>query len=208
MYRIGVVLAVILTGCGAPLADSAGIRQLTPQAEALAGRRAAPAVEAKHGGVIRDAEAEQRMERVGGRLSGGMPHGQARYQYHLLNTGEVNAFSLPGGRVYVTRGLYAKLPTDELLAAVIAHETAHIVAKDHFKPSCGTPGEALDREIAADRMGVAYLRAADIPPEAMIGLIRRLRDVQPPCWADRRVNSIKQVSGRPDAIGYASAASP
>ena len=108
----------------------------------------------------------------------------------------------------MTRGLYRQLPTDELLAAVIAHEMAHIVARDHFKPSCATPGEALDRETAADRMGVAYLRAADIPPESMIRLIRRIRAAQPLGWADSRVDSIKQVAGRPDAIGYAGGPSP
>ncbi len=165
---------------------------MTPQAAALAGSRAAPVVEAKYGGVIRRAEAEQRMERLGQRLLDGMPPRQARYEYRLLDTCEVNAFSLPGGRIYVTCGLYTRLAKDEMLAAVLAHEMAHVVARDHFKPSCGTPGEALGREIAADRMGVAYLRAVGIPHEAMIRLVRTIREAQPLGWADGRIDALEQ----------------
>ena len=134
------------------------------------------------------------MERVGRLLVAGMPCGcQGRYQYRLLDTVAVNAFSLPGGRVYVTRGLHRQLLTDEALAAAIAHEMAHIIARDHFKPSCRTAREALDREIAADRMGVSLLRSAGISSEAMIGLVRKIRDAQPPGWADRRVQSIESA---------------
>lgn len=81
------------------------------------------------------------------------------------------------------------------LAAVLAHEMAHIASKDHFKPRCSTSAEALDREICADAGAVAYLRAADIPPEAMIDAILIIKDVQAQGWANTRTQSVAQLLG-------------
>ena len=181
---------------------------MTPEAEALAGTRAAPSVEARYGGIVRTTDAGQRMQRIGRRLCRGMDSIQAQYQYRLLNTDRINAFSLPGGRIYVTRGLYVRLVTDELLAAVLAHEMAHIVSKDHFKPRNSTAGEALDRELAADAKGVAYLRAAGISPEAMLGVIRIIQDEQPHGWSNIRIDSIARLVGGIDVLASSAEARP
>jgi len=51
------------------------------------------------------------------------------YHVAILNTPEVNAFATPGGHIYVTRGLIANAKSEDALAAVIAHEVAHIQLK-------------------------------------------------------------------------------
>lgn len=51
------------------------------------------------------------------------------YRFTILNTDEVNAFALPGGYVYVTRGLLKTVKNNDELAAVMAHELAHINKK-------------------------------------------------------------------------------
>lgn len=200
MLRAAVLFLACLAGCHGTSANYWATRPMTPDAEALAGRRAAPALEARYGGIIRDAQVERRLECVGRRLRNGSSEVRGRYQYRLLDTDRINAFSLPGGLVYMTRGLYARLTTDELAAAVIAHEMAHITSKDHFKPRCSTDGEALDRELAADRIGISYLRAAGISPTAMADVIRIIQDVQPPGWATRRMDSVAQAIGSVDLI--------
>jgi predicted Zn-dependent protease len=50
------------------------------------------------------------------------------YHVGILNTREVNAFATPGGHIFVTRGLLECAPSEDALAAVIAHEIAHIQA--------------------------------------------------------------------------------
>ena len=49
-----------------------------------------------------------------------------RFYFQLVDSSEINAFALPGGYVYVTRGLLAALNTESELAAVIGHEIAHV----------------------------------------------------------------------------------
>ena len=171
---------------------------MTAEAEALAGKLMAPAVEQRYGGVIRDADAEQRMQRIGSCLCQHTDALKGRYQYRLLGMDTLNALSLPGGRIYITQGLYRRLQSDELVAAVLAHEMSHIVSKDHFKPRCSCPGEAIEREIDADRGGAEFLRRAGIEPEAMIDAVRIIADVQPPGWSDTRVQFLQHSVRQPD----------
>lgn len=171
---------------------------MSPEAEALAGARAAPVVEARYGGVVRDHQAERRMRRVGWCLAQGTNEIQMEYQYRLLDTDRLNAVSLPGGRVYLTRGLYCCLESDQQLAAVLAHEIAHIVSKDHFKPRCSCDADALDREVSADCHGAAYLQNAGIEPQAMIDVVRLIADMQPRGWSDTRIRALHSRTGSPD----------
>ena len=48
------------------------------------------------------------------------------YFVSILDTGEINAFATPGGHIYITRGLIAAADSEDALAAIIAHEVAHI----------------------------------------------------------------------------------
>jgi predicted Zn-dependent protease len=53
-----------------------------------------------------------------------------QYQFHLLNDRQtVNAFALPGGQVFITRGLLDKLSDTAMLAGVLGHETGHVVER-------------------------------------------------------------------------------
>jgi predicted Zn-dependent protease len=157
----------------------------------LAGVRAALAAEAQYGGVIHDPRAEQRMARVGDRLAQGSPETRRPHQYHLLDSDRLDALSLPGGRIYVTRSLFVRLDTDELLAAVLAHEMAHIAAGDHLKPRIRGRNDGLDREIAADARGAEYLLRAGINPRAMIRVVRLVEDGQPRGWVVMRTGALR-----------------
>jgi predicted Zn-dependent protease len=47
-----------------------------------------------------------------------------------LNHKSINAFALPGGYIFITRGMLEKLKTEAQLAGILAHETVHVVARD------------------------------------------------------------------------------
>lgn len=69
------------------------------------------------------------VERVGARVAANAERQDVPYKFFVLDTPMVNAFALPGGYVYVTRGLLAQANSEAELAAVLAHETGHIAAR-------------------------------------------------------------------------------
>ncbi len=182
---------VLLAGCqGSTPFFRTGLT-LSPEAQALAGDRAAPAVEARYGGLLRDAEAEARLLAIAERLAEPTPVLRTEYQIRLLRSARLNACSLPGGRIYLTVGLFRQLRDDAQLAAVLAHEMAHIVGKDHFKPPCGNGDDALAREKNADAEAVRFLQRAGIEPTSFVAVLHTIRNVQPPGWSDSRIAEIR-----------------
>ncbi len=55
------------------------------------------------------------------------------WYFGILESGDLNAFALPGGYVFVTKGLYGKLSNEAELAGVLGHEIGHVVMKHHIK---------------------------------------------------------------------------
>ena len=88
-----------------------------------------PKILATYGGEYPDPKLERMVARVVGRLTFDSNDPSQTYRVTILNSPSVNAFALPGGYVYVTRGLLALANDSSELAAVIAHEMAHVTAK-------------------------------------------------------------------------------
>lgn len=100
--------------------------------EIALGLHAAPKMANEYGGLDRSREDQQRIKRIGARLLQGqsLKQSEYRYNFHLLaDAHTINAFALPGGQIFITRGLYDKLHTDAELAAVLGHEIGHVVGR-------------------------------------------------------------------------------
>ncbi len=69
------------------------------------------------------------VNKVGSKVAENVKRKSIKYVFHIIENPIPNAFSIPGGHVYVTTGLLAALKTEAELAAVLAHEVAHIDAK-------------------------------------------------------------------------------
>lgn len=80
-------------------------------------------------GAVDDAQLRAMVTEVGGRIVPFTERPDVRYTFTVLDTPDVNAFALPGGYVYVTRGLLALANNEAELAAVIAHEIGHVTAR-------------------------------------------------------------------------------
>ncbi|MBC8101478.1 MAG: M48 family metalloprotease [Cytophagales bacterium] len=81
-------------------------------------------------GVDTDPLLQDWVKRIGAKVAARSPRKDIRPEFTILGTGVANAFTLPGGGVFVTRGLLDSVDSDDELAAVLAHETGH-VAKKH-----------------------------------------------------------------------------
>jgi predicted Zn-dependent protease len=95
--------------------------------DAVIGQREHPRIIATYGGIYTDRPAEIMLAHIVGRLltAAGQPNTQ--YTITVLDTADVNAFALPGGYIYVTRGILALANDTSEIAAVMAHEIAHVV---------------------------------------------------------------------------------
>ena len=137
--RVGVVLAALLAlgGCADlfggsgqnPNAQSSPVDAPTGQdaEDAVIGQREHPRIIATFGGIYSDRPAEIMIAHIAGRLLTAADQPNTQYTVTILDTADVNAFALPGGYIYVTRGILALASDTSEIAAVLAHEIAHVV---------------------------------------------------------------------------------
>jgi predicted Zn-dependent protease len=92
------------------------------------GKQAAQDVE-KSLGLYKDPKVESYVRSLGQTLSQETNRKNLPWQFHVVEDAAVNAFALPGGPVYVTRGILATLMTEAELAGVMGHECGHIAAR-------------------------------------------------------------------------------
>src|SRR5665213_4634818 len=83
---------------------------------------------AAYGGVFHDAKVEQMLVPVVSRIVAASDRPDIAYRITILNSPAINAFALPGGYLYVTRGLLALANDSSEVAAVLAHEMGHVSA--------------------------------------------------------------------------------
>ena len=89
-----------------------------------AGEDAAKEVEAELG-LVEDPDLLAYVNRIGERLQRFAPPRDFEYRFHIVDQEAPNAFALPGGQIYVSRGLLLLANTEDELANVIAHEIVH-----------------------------------------------------------------------------------
>ena len=105
-----------------------GFNLFTPEQDVELGRQSAAQID-RQVPLVHDAEIERYVASIGARLAAGAPGPKFPYQFHVTNLSEVNAFALPGGIMYVNRGLIELVPTEGQLAGVMAHEMAHVALR-------------------------------------------------------------------------------
>ncbi len=136
--RIAPALLILLglSACqifGLSIGDKPKPGTLRPGVAADIGAREHPRVVATYGGVYEDAGTERAIAKVVGKLVSVSDDPETQYRITILNSPAVNAFALPGGYLYVTRGLLALANDTSELAAVLAHEMAHVTANHAMK---------------------------------------------------------------------------
>jgi predicted Zn-dependent protease len=152
---LGLSLAVFLTGCasldpfGQP--DDKGPAALPtlpqPTAETPASAEHKRLV-AQFGGEYRAPVTEAYLNQVLAKLAAAEDTPTQAYRVTILNTPVVNAFALPSGNLYITRGLLALANDTSEVAAVMAHEIAHVTARHASQRAERERTEALKSRVA------------------------------------------------------------
>jgi predicted Zn-dependent protease len=128
-----VTLALLLAGCTST-PDNRQVSLPVPQAEAQAERQPATVREharilASYGGIYENARLQEIVEKTVDRLVTASERPDLKYKVNILNSPAINAFALPNGQLYITRGLIALANDRAELASVLAHEMGHVIAR-------------------------------------------------------------------------------
>ncbi|HLW43678.1 MAG TPA: M48 family metallopeptidase [Candidatus Acidoferrales bacterium] len=105
-----------------------GWNAFSPQQDIKLGKKASTQVPREFA-LLNSKHVDQYLQRLGTRLAGHAPGYKYPYQYRCINSETINAFALPGGFVYINRGVIENADDEAQLAAVMAHETAHVALR-------------------------------------------------------------------------------
>lgn len=106
----------------------AGITLVSVEEEIEIGRAAAAQMRTKVP-ELRDSETSGYVRSIGQRLIAHAPGAKYPYRFTTANLPEINAFSLPGGPIWINRGVLQKAAEESQVAAVLAHEVAHVALR-------------------------------------------------------------------------------
>lgn len=121
--------ALIVTGCALnPVTRQPELSTMSSEREAEIGAQASKAV-AEQIGLVEDPKLDSYIEAVGQRLAKRSPRQDIAYRFAVADTEVPNAFALPGGWIYVSRGLLVLANSEAELANVIGHEIGHVAAR-------------------------------------------------------------------------------
>jgi beta-barrel assembly-enhancing protease len=127
-----VLTAALLTSAAKEKVVGGGLNFFPLQTEIEMGRKYSDELNAKLN-LVNDPVVTAYVRETGNRLVQNSLRRDLEYHFFVVNTREVNAFALPGGFVYVNRGLIETATTDSELAGVIGHEIGHVVGRHSLK---------------------------------------------------------------------------
>lgn len=202
-----VTLSTSLAGCSTNRAtgEDSFTAFMSPEEEKKIGSQEHPKMVKEFGGNYTEKDLAAYVTEIGEKLVAVSETPDEKFTFTILDSPVVNAFALPGGYVYITRGLATLASNEAELAGVIAHEIGHVVARhsaQRYSRSVLTQilagglsmaigngaGEIIntgasaylksfsrEHEFEADMLGVRYITRAGYDPDAMATFLEKLR---------------------------------
>ena len=115
-----------------PISGKKTYTLLSSQQEIEIGQKVLPSAINENEGLYPDREVQNYIKQLGEKIAINSPR-KVNYQFYVVNSPEINAFALPGGPVFITRGIILKRENESELVGVLAHEIGHITARHHAK---------------------------------------------------------------------------
>lgn len=200
-------ILLTLVGCATnPVTGEKDFVLMSEESEIALGRKGSAQILEQYD-TYNDPALSAYVQRIGEKVAAISHRTGLIYRFTVLDSNEVNAFALPGGYIYITRGLLAYLNSEAELAAVLGHELGHVTARHSVRQHStamatgllgaiiaaksgvqgaedisnilGTAivrGYGREHELEADRLGAEYLAKSGYNPNAMIKVIKVLKN--------------------------------
>ncbi|WP_271409549.1 M48 family metalloprotease [Pseudomonas sp. Q1-7] len=197
----------LLVGCAVnPATGKTNFVMMSEQQELDLGRRYNQEI-AEENPRYADEKLQAYVQQVGQKVASHSHRRNIPYQFTVVDSPDINAFALPGGYIYIHRGLLAYLNSEAELAAVLGHEVGHVTARHSVQQqsqstawnilgqavaigtgvgaagdltnALGTAfvrGYGRDMELEADGLGAQYLARSGYDPQAMIEVVKVLKN--------------------------------
>ncbi|MCX7739031.1 MAG: M48 family metalloprotease [Hydrogenothermaceae bacterium] len=127
-----VLILVSCTQVEDPLTGQKTLTLLPTEKEIEIGKKYIPYAINENEGLYPDKEVQEYIRRLGHNIARVAPR-KVEYQFFIVNSKDVNAFALPGGPVFINRGLMLTLDNESELVGVLSHELGHINARHHAR---------------------------------------------------------------------------
>lgn len=142
-FTAGALLFLGLGGCATnPVTGEQDFVMFGEDTELQMGRENHPKIITEYG-RYKDEALQAYVQSVGERLAAVSHRDNLTYRFTVLDSPVINAFALPGGYIYITRGLMAYLNSEAELAAVLGHEIGHVTARHGVRQQSAAQASSL-----------------------------------------------------------------
>ena len=121
-------------------------------------------------GLYEDPALQHYVDSIGQELAAKSHRAHLKFTFTVLDSPEINAFALPGGYIYITRGIMAYLDSRAELAGVLGHEIGHVTARHSVRQQSGQMASSLFSVLITATTGQSGL--GDLSNQVGTGLIR------------------------------------
>ena len=123
---LGVTLAAAPACQTSPATGRTQLNQLSTSQEIQIGTQAAPQFLEEYGGPIPSAAVRQYVADIGHRMADISERPDLPWEFQVVDSSTINAFALPGGKIFISRGLLERMDNEAQLAGVLGHEIGHV----------------------------------------------------------------------------------
>ncbi len=179
------MMLISVGGCSTnPATGKTILTRYTWEEEKQMGAEAAAGLTDQFGGEVESAIPSQYVRQIGMKLVAGIEPGvpDLDWEFTLLNTDVINAFALPGGKIYFTRGLAEQIDSEAAMAGVLGHEIGHVTGRHanqrmtkQFGYNIGIAGAALIVGAAGDDSDIGKYGQVVVPGFAVGGQLVLLK---------------------------------
>ena len=205
-HLILITALILVTGCSVnPVTGKQDFVLISETQEIQMGREYNSQV-LKQFPVYQDEELQNYVQEIGESLAEKSHRPNLIYRFTVLDSPDINAFALPGGYIYINRGLMSYLSNEEELAAVLGHEIGHVTARHSVRQysqsqlmgvlsaaveiNAGSTagnlaniasgailsGYGREMELEADDLGAQYIHQDGYSPQGMYEVLSVLKD--------------------------------
>jgi len=159
----------LCAGCATnPITGKQEFMLIPEEQDIQIGRKYAPEIEKQMGGRIPDPDIQAYIDQVGQYIARVSHKPDIEYHFVALQDKSINALALPGGFIFITKGMLENLRTEAQLAGILAHEIVHVVARDSANAMSKEIGlSAILSAVTSENTPGGVLTVADLSKQIM-----------------------------------------